>query len=55
MQAIQRQVAHYSMHIGQIVPLAKHCGWREWASLSAPRNKSGECNSPVARGEASQR
>lgn len=41
-QAINRQVAHYSYHIGQIVFLAKHIKNTEWKSLSIPKNKSAE-------------
>ena len=55
MQAINRQVAHYSYHCGQIVFLAKHFKGREWTSLSVPRGRSGAFNEKVARGEASQR
>src|SRR6185503_19375853 len=39
-QAINRQLMHYSYHIGQIVFLAKHFRSAEWKSLSIPRNKS---------------
>lgn len=55
MQAINRQVAHLSYHVGQIVFLAKHFAGDRWQSLSVPRNKSAEFNSKVSRGEASQR
>lgn len=55
MQAINRQVAHYSLHIGQIVLLAKHLGHDHWQSLSVPRNRSAEFNQRVASGQASQR
>jgi hypothetical protein len=55
MQAINRQVAHYAHHIGQIVLLAKHHACDHWQSLSVPRNKSAEFNQKVAAGEASQR
>ena len=55
MQAINRQVAHYSYHCGQIVFLAKHFKHNEWQSLSVPRRKSGEFNRRVLAGEASQR
>jgi uncharacterized damage-inducible protein DinB len=55
MQAINRQVAHYSYHCGQIVLLAKHFGNEQWKSLSVPRNKSSEFNARVKAGEASQR
>lgn len=55
MQAIHRQVAHYSYHCGQIVLLAKHFNAAEWKSLSVPRGKSEEFNRRVQAGEASQR
>jgi len=55
MQAINRQIAHYACHVGQIVFLAKHFRSSEWKSLSIPRGKSADFNSKVSRGEASQR
>jgi len=55
MQAIQRQVAHYAMHIGQIVFIGKHLKSRDWQSLTIPKNRSADFNSRVAAGEASQR
>ena len=55
MQAIQRQVAHYASHTGQIVFLAKHFQAAQWNSLSVPRGKSEEFNRKVSQGEASQR
>lgn len=55
MQAINRQLAHYPHHVGQIVLLAKHFACDRWESLSVPRNKSTEFNRRVAAGEASQR
>ena len=55
MQAVNRQVAHYAHHVGQIVLLAKHYAGERWVSLSVPRNKSAEFNRKVAAGEASQR
>jgi len=55
MQAINRQIAHYSYHIGQIVLLAKHLQSAEWKTLSVPRGRSGEFNRRVLKGEASQR
>jgi uncharacterized damage-inducible protein DinB len=54
-QAINRQVAHYAYHVGQIVLLAKHFACGHWQSLSVPRNRSAEFNAKVSRGEASQR
>ena len=55
MQAINRQLAHYPHHVGQIVLLAKHFACDRWQSLSVPRNKSAEFNLRVASGQASQR
>jgi hypothetical protein len=55
MQAINRQVAHYSYHCGQIVFLAKHFQQDAWKSLTVPRNRSAEFNVRVASGELSQR
>jgi hypothetical protein len=55
MQAINRQLAHYPYHIGQIVLLAKHFQSDRWRSLSVPRHRSDEFNRSVAAGEASQR
>lgn len=42
LQAINRQIAHYAYHAGQIVFLAKHFRSSEWKSLSIPRKKSEE-------------
>ncbi|HEY3936110.1 MAG TPA: DUF1572 domain-containing protein [Bryobacteraceae bacterium] len=55
MQAINRQIAHYASHCGQIVLLAKHFKGEEWKSLSVPRNRSVEFTQKVLAGEASQR
>jgi uncharacterized damage-inducible protein DinB len=55
MQAVNRQVAHYAHHVGQIVMLAKHLAHERWQSLSVPRNRSAEFNRRVAAGELSQR
>lgn len=56
-QAINRQIAHYSYHIGQITYLAKHFAAEsgKWTALTVPRNKSAEFNARVASGQASQR
>jgi hypothetical protein len=43
-QAINRQIAHYAYHVGQIVFLAKHFKSSDWQSLSVPRNRSAEFN-----------
>lgn len=55
MQAINRQVAHYSHHIGQIVFLAKHLSSDRWQSLSIPRRHSAAFNADVVAGKKSQR
>jgi hypothetical protein len=44
LQAINRQIAHYAYHTGQIVFLAKHFRSSEWKTLSVPRGKSKEFN-----------
>ena len=38
-QAINRQLLHYSAHVGQIVLLAKHFAGPKWETLSIPRRK----------------
>src|SRR5713101_6626157 len=55
MQAINRQLAHYAYHCGQIALLAKHFKHDEWQSLTIPRRQSAEFNRRVIGGEASQR
>src|SRR6266851_717647 len=58
MQAINRQVAHYSHHIGQILFLAKHLTFTatgKWQSLSVPRGQSKQFTADVAAGRKSQR
>lgn len=42
LQAINRQIAHYGGHTGQIIFLAKHLCSSEWQTLSIPRGKSEE-------------
>lgn len=48
-QALNRQLMHYSYHIGQIVFLAKHFRSAEWTSLSIPRNQSAAFNASMAK------
>jgi hypothetical protein len=36
-QALNRHLAHYASHVGQIVFLAKHYRGNDWRSLSIPR------------------
>jgi hypothetical protein len=47
LQAINRQLAHYAYHVGQIVFLAKHLRAAEWKTLSVPRGKSEEFNAAM--------
>lgn len=42
--ALNRQLAHYPYHIGQIVFIAKMFKKEEWNSLSIPKNKSNQYN-----------
>jgi uncharacterized damage-inducible protein DinB len=55
MQAINRQMAHYSYHIGQIVFLAKHFSAANWQAITVPRGKSKQFTAAVKSGLASQR
>lgn len=43
-QAINRQLAHYAGHVGQIIFLAKHFRAKDWKSLSIPRGQSAAFN-----------
>lgn len=49
MQAINRQIAHYAYHVGQIVYLAKHFKSSDWQSLSVPRNRSADFNAYIEK------
>jgi uncharacterized damage-inducible protein DinB len=40
LQALNRQVAHYAYHVGQIVFWARHLVGPGWVSLSIPRGRS---------------
>lgn len=55
MQAINRQVGHYSYHCGQIVLLAKHFQHEHWKPLTIPRGMSQQYLQRVLAGEVSQR
>ena len=44
MEAINRQLAHYAYHIGQIVFIGKLLKNTEWKSLSVPRGTSKHYN-----------
>lgn len=43
-EAINRQLAHYPYHVGQIVFIGKMILNESWQSLSIPRNKSNQYN-----------
>jgi hypothetical protein len=49
LQAITRQLTHYSYHVGQIVYVAKHYTGSSWRSLSIPRGKSAPFNANPAK------
>jgi len=42
--AINRQLAHYNYHVGQIVFLAKHFRGTDWQTLSIPKGQSERFN-----------
>jgi len=51
-EAINRQLTHYSYHVGQIVFLAKHLKSAEWKTLTVPRNHSAQFNEFLAKKQA---
>jgi hypothetical protein len=54
LQALNRAVAHYAQHIGQIIFLAKHLRSSEWKTLSIPRGKSEEFKTVVPKEKLSK-
>ena len=42
LEAIERQMAHYAYHVGQMVYIGKQLKDNNWESLSIPKGKSGE-------------
>jgi hypothetical protein len=48
LQALNRALAHYAQHVGQIVFLAKHARSSQWQTLSVPRGKSEEFNAKMS-------
>jgi len=44
LEAINRQLAHYPYHVGQIVFIGKLLRNESWNSLSIPKNRSGDYN-----------
>ncbi|MEZ5058270.1 MAG: DUF1572 family protein [Saprospiraceae bacterium] len=55
MEAIQRQLAHYAYHVGQIVVLAKHVKGSDWKSLSIPKGGSDAFNQEKFQKEKSKK
>jgi hypothetical protein len=51
LEAINRQLAHYSYHVGQIVYIGKLVKNDSWKSLSIPRNRSVAFNVEKFSGE----
>src|SRR3712207_1744886 len=43
-EAVNRQLAHYGQHVGQIIFLAKHLKSSAWKTLSIPRGRSDAFN-----------
>lgn len=43
-EAVNRQLAHYAYHVGQIVYIARMLKGNDWKSLSIPKGKSKEFN-----------
>lgn len=52
LQALNRALAHYAQHIGQIVFLAKHLRSSQWKTLSIPRGKSEEYKTASPQGSS---
>lgn len=48
-QAINRQLAHYAYHTGQLVFLAKHLAGPQWRTLSVPRQGTGAFNAAMTK------
>lgn len=55
LEAINRQLAHYPYHVGQMVFYAKILKKSEWTSLSIPKNKSKDYNSDKFSKEKSKK
>ncbi|WP_298238193.1 DUF1572 family protein [uncultured Algibacter sp.] len=54
-EAINRQLAHYSYHVGQIVFLGKLLKGKDWESLSIPKGDSSKYNKDKFSKEKSRR
>lgn len=55
LEAINRQLAHYPYHVGQMVFYAKILKKSEWNSLSIPKNKSNDYNTDKFSKEKSKK
>lgn len=55
LEAINRQLAHYPYHVGQMVFYAKILKKTEWTSLSIPKNKSNDYNADKFSKEKSKK
>jgi len=55
LEAINRQLAHYPYHVGQMVFYAKILKKSEWTSLSIPKNKSNDYNADKFSKEKSKK
>lgn len=49
MDAINRQLAHYPYHVGQIIYVARMIKNENWQSLSIPKNKSQQFNDAMMK------
>ena len=47
LQALNRALAHFASHIGQIIYLAKYYRSEKWTTLSVPRGKTDEFNAKM--------
>ncbi len=48
LQALTRQLTHYSQHVGQIIFLSKHLNGPQWKTLSIPKGQSDAVNAALA-------
>lgn len=55
LQALNRALAHYAAHIGQLVFLAKHLRGGEWKTLSIPRGQSEQFNAKLKAADSGKR
>lgn len=53
--ALNRQLAHYAYHVGQIILLARHYATSGWRSLSIPRGQSENFNAGISANQTADR